>query len=155
MAKENEHTITKEIFVTSRSFDAPLSLVFAAFTDPEHLIRWWGPKAFSIVYCKRDLRPGGMVHYCARSPEGKAVWGRFAYRKIIEGRCIIFANTFSDEDMPFPGWPQQTIHQVAFTEQEGKTTIILSSEATYNESFDQLENYLATICRPMPLNKIA
>lgn len=70
---------------------------FAAFTDPEHLMRCWGPKAFKMVYCKLDLRPGGMFHYCAQSPERSVLWGRFVYREIIPTQRIIFVNSFSDE----------------------------------------------------------
>ena len=41
-----------EIFVITRSFDVSQELLFNAFTDPEHLMRWWGPRGFRMVYCK-------------------------------------------------------------------------------------------------------
>lgn len=169
MAKKNEHITANEIFVIRRSFDASRHLLCAAFTDPEHLMRWWTPKGFTMVYCKRDLRPGGMFQYCALSATGKAVWGRFVYRKIQERQRIAFTHSFLDEQLAFPGWPQETIHEILFTEQEGKTIMKFSIEAideekrnflvgyklmkqNCNESFDQLEYHLAG---PMTLNKIA
>jgi uncharacterized protein YndB with AHSA1/START domain len=45
--------------VISRVFDAPRSLVFKTWTQPEHLARWWGPKGFTLVSCTLDVRPGG------------------------------------------------------------------------------------------------
>jgi uncharacterized protein YndB with AHSA1/START domain len=57
---------TMEPFVTSRVFDAPRERVWQAWTDPEHLKHWWGPKDFKVHTCKVDLRPGGIFHYWAR-----------------------------------------------------------------------------------------
>ena len=43
----------------TRSFDAPRALVWDAFTKPEHIARWWGPKKYAIAVEEFDLRPGG------------------------------------------------------------------------------------------------
>ena len=48
-------------FVISRVFDAPRELVWKCFTEPEHMSEWWGPKGFTVVASKMDLRPGGML----------------------------------------------------------------------------------------------
>lgn len=171
--------ISDEIFVITRSFEASQELVFNAFTDPEHLMRWWGPKGFSMVYCKLDLRPGGMFHYCAQSPNGEALWGRFVYREISPCRRLIFVNSFSDQSgnltpTPFPGWPQEMLNKVIFTEQPDKTIVTLTSEAIhatveerktfvaafrqmqhgYNGTFDQLENYLSRRNEIIPIERI-
>ena len=50
-ASEREVTIT-------RIFDAPRSLVFRAWTSPEHLKRWWGPHGFTVLSCEMDFRVG-------------------------------------------------------------------------------------------------
>ncbi|MGC1359923.1 MAG: SRPBCC domain-containing protein, partial [Silvibacterium sp.] len=44
------------VVVLEREFDAPRELVFAAWTDPERLARWWGPKMFSNPVCRVDAR---------------------------------------------------------------------------------------------------
>jgi uncharacterized protein YndB with AHSA1/START domain len=150
MAKENDPAIAmKDIFVTRRSFDASRELLFAAFTDPEHLMRWWAPKGFKMVYCKLDLRPHGMMHYCAQAPDGKAVWGQFAYSKIQMGQRIIFTNTFLENT--FPGWSRESPHNIVFIEEQGRTTILLTSKTAIN-IFDQLEDYVAG---NIIINKIA
>ena len=56
-------------FVITRVFDASRQLIFQAFTEPERLAHWWGPKGFTWVSSKLDLRPGGIFHYCMRSPQ--------------------------------------------------------------------------------------
>ncbi|MBI3597425.1 MAG: SRPBCC domain-containing protein [Nitrospirae bacterium] len=47
-------------FVISRTFDAPRDLVWKAFTDPERMKHWWGPKGFTVRVAKMDFRPGGV-----------------------------------------------------------------------------------------------
>ncbi len=49
---------------------APPSLVFAMFTQPEHLRRWWGPRYLELVVCDIDLRPGGAFRFVSRAPDG-------------------------------------------------------------------------------------
>src|SRR5918994_4170447 len=63
-------------FVVERVFDAPRGLVFEAWTEPERLKRWWGPRGYTVPHCEIDLREGGVFHFCMRSPEGRDSWGR-------------------------------------------------------------------------------
>jgi uncharacterized protein YndB with AHSA1/START domain len=64
-------TVTKSTeFVISRVLDAPRDLVWKCFTDPEHMRRWWGPKGFTVVASKMDLRVGGTYHYGLQAPNG-------------------------------------------------------------------------------------
>src|SRR5580704_13391744 len=69
-------------FAITRVFDAPREQVWKAFTESERLMRWWGPKGFTMQVAKLDLRPGGVFHYCMRSPDGRDMWGKFVYREI-------------------------------------------------------------------------
>ena len=62
--------------VVERQFTAPRTLMFQVFTQPEHLKRWWAPQPYTIPVCTIDLRPGGIWHYCMRSPEGQDHWAR-------------------------------------------------------------------------------
>jgi uncharacterized protein YndB with AHSA1/START domain len=146
MAKDRVKNAT---MVITRRFDAPLELVFNAFTDPEHLARWWEPKGFRMLYCKLDLRSGGMFHYCTLSPEGDLLWGRFIYREIIPLQKIIFINSFS-------GSLVETMHKVFFSEEPGITVVKFSGEAVnaagYNYMFDQLENHLSHIASLQKIN---
>ncbi|MFL5006133.1 MAG: SRPBCC domain-containing protein, partial [Microvirga sp.] len=84
-------------FVITRAFDAPRELAWKAFTDPERMRQWWGPKGFSVIASKMDLRPGGTYHYGMRAPDGTPMWGRFVYREIAAPERIVLVNSFSDE----------------------------------------------------------
>ena len=63
MVKENE-------IIISRLINAPRKLVFEAFTKPEHLIKWWGPRGFTITTHSKDLRVGGHWDYMMHGPDG-------------------------------------------------------------------------------------
>ncbi|GAA5345610.1 uncharacterized protein YndB with AHSA1/START domain [Planifilum fimeticola] len=117
--------------VIARTFDAPRELVFKAFTDPEHLKHWWGPKGLTISVAKFDLRPGGIFLYSQQSPGGEVLWGKFVYREIVEPERLVYTNSFSDEEgntvrAPFsPTWPLEILNTLTFAEHGGKTTLTM------------------------------
>jgi uncharacterized protein YndB with AHSA1/START domain len=121
-------------FVISRTFDAPRALVWKAWTETEHLMKWFGPKGFTMPFAKNDLRPGGVFHYGLRSPDGHEIWGKWTYREIVEPERLVVVVSFSDEKggvtrHPMaPDWPMETLSTTNFTEQDGRTTITLRWE---------------------------
>lgn len=84
-------------FVMSRVFDAPRGLLWQCFTDPERMKHWWGPKGFTVLSSKMDLRVGGTYHYGMKASNGAAMWGLFKYREIVPQERLVFVNAFSDE----------------------------------------------------------
>ena len=66
MAREIKNR--EEISIT-RVYDAPRELLWKAWTDPEQLKRWWGPKAFTTPVSTIDLRVGGKYLSCMRGPD--------------------------------------------------------------------------------------
>jgi|SRR5690606_11002355 len=63
-------TTQKEIEIT-REFDAPCELVFANWTEAEHLGAWFAPAGFDVLECSVDLRPGGLWRVAYRSAQGE------------------------------------------------------------------------------------
>ncbi len=76
-------------------------------------------------------RPGGVSHYCLRSPDGHHMRGKFVYREIVVPERLVFINSFSDEAgnltrHPFSStWPLEMLSTVTFAEHPGKTTVTL------------------------------
>jgi uncharacterized protein YndB with AHSA1/START domain len=140
----------RELTIT-RVLEAPRSLVFKVWTQPEHLVRWWGPKDFTAPFCDIELRPGGAWRACIRSPEGTDLWMRGVYREVVAPERLVF--TFAWEEDGEPG--HQTLVSVTFAEQGGKTLLIFHQAAFesvesrdyhhggWSECFDRLEDYLA------------
>jgi uncharacterized protein YndB with AHSA1/START domain len=89
-------TAATDIVIT-RVIDAPRELVWKAWTEPEHFMRWWGPRDFTSPECKIDLRVGGRYLNCMRSPEGRDYWTTGVYVEIVEPGRIVYTDSFADE----------------------------------------------------------
>jgi len=165
MAEQTEAPTAEEsVLVITRVFDAPRELVWKAWTDPESVMRWWGPKGYTSPACQIDLRVGGKYLWCMRSPEGQEYWSTGVYREIVEPERIVCTNSFADADgNPVPAshygipedFPGETLSTLTLEEREGKTELTLRTEdlpageahesanAGWNEAFDKLADHLS------------
>ena len=87
-----------ERMVITRIFDAPRELVWKAWTDPQYVMQWWGPKGFTAPVCKIDFRVGGKFLCCMRSPDGQEGWNAGEYHEIVPYERIVSSMYFSDSD---------------------------------------------------------
>lgn len=156
-------------FTISRVFDAPRSLVWKAWTEPEPLAHWWGPKGCTIRVISLDLKPGGVFHYAMQWQPGHDMFGRFVYREIKSPERLVYVSSFSDAQggvtrAPFKAdFPLELLNTLTLTEQVGKTTLALrggpinateeerrayvgmfdSMRQGFGGTFEQLADYLA------------
>lgn len=82
--------------VVTRVFDAPRELVWKAWTDPNYVQQWWGPKGFTSPVCRMDFRVGGKSVFCMRSPEGQEFWNAIEYHQIVPYQKIVSSMYFAD-----------------------------------------------------------
>jgi uncharacterized protein YndB with AHSA1/START domain len=126
MAAKNEpggEWIDHEVNIT-RVFDAPRALVFAAWTDPKQVAKWWGPEGFTNPVCNLDVRPGGPMRIDMRGPDGTVYPMTGTYREIAEPERLVFTSAALDDK----GKPLfEVLTTVAFTEQGGKTSLKLQA----------------------------
>jgi uncharacterized protein YndB with AHSA1/START domain len=123
----DQHSLSLRVaerdFVIERQFAASRARMFAMFTEPEHLTRWWAPRPYTISACTVDLRPGGIWHYGMRSPEGRDHWARSVYTEVVPPQRLAYTSTFADADAnPVPGMPEH-LTTVTFTEEAGGTRV--------------------------------
>src|SRR6266566_3204358 len=107
---------TEREVVMTRVFDAPRRLVFDAFSKPELLKRWFGPRGWSLVVCEVDLKVGGGFRFVLRGPDGEEMGMRGVYREIVPPERSVHMESFDDH----PGESQVT---AVFVEKGGKTTL--------------------------------
>ncbi len=100
----------------TRVFDAPRELVFDAFTKPEILQRWFGPRGFTLEVCEVDHRIGGGFRFILAGPGGKRMGMRGVYREIVRPERSVHIESFDD----YPGESEVT---TILTEHAGKTTL--------------------------------
>jgi uncharacterized protein YndB with AHSA1/START domain len=133
MGRLRDHVALQDAFVITRTFDAPLDLVWKAHTEVGHLEKWWGPKSLAMAKATLDLRAGGTFHYRMRAPGGEEMWGRFVYREILPRRRIVWVNSFSDPQGGLArhpaslDWPLEMLIMVTFAETAGRTTLTIRS----------------------------
>jgi uncharacterized protein YndB with AHSA1/START domain len=98
---ETTQTVKKEDLVVTRIIDAPIELVWQAWTVPEHVMRWWGPKDYTSPTCKIDLREGGNYLFCMRAPQdqgGQDFYNAGVYTKILPLERLEFTQFLADKD---------------------------------------------------------
>ena len=106
--------------VLTRLIGAPRDAVFAAWTDPELLKNWWGPKGFTNPVCEVDARPGGAIRVHMRAPDGRTYPMTGIFREIIPPERLVFRSAALDEK----GNPIfEVLNTVTFEERNGKTQL--------------------------------
>lgn len=101
----------------SRIFDASRELVFQAWTDPEHLPHWWGPKGFSITVQEIDVQPGGVWSYIMHGPDGVDYDNKIIYHEVVRPGRLVYSHGDGEEE--------HFRVTVTFVEQDSKTEITM------------------------------
>jgi uncharacterized protein YndB with AHSA1/START domain len=162
----SNRVITQNL-VIKRILDAPVELVWKAWTDPNQVMRWWGPQYYTSPSCKIDLRVGGKYIFCMRAPQeqgGQDSYSAGVYTKIIPMQLLEFTHTLSDKEgnpvnpaqvgMP-PDFPKEIRMAVAFKAKGNMTELTITeydwpvgqmyvySLAGMHQSIDKMADVLA------------
>ena len=76
----------------TRLIDAPRALVWKAWTDPEHLKKWWAPAPLTTPECEMDLRPGGVLRTLMRAPDGTEYPTQGIFLELVENERLVFTD---------------------------------------------------------------
>jgi uncharacterized protein YndB with AHSA1/START domain len=101
MSDDPTQAVRKEDLVVKRIIDAPLEMVWKAWTDAGQVMRWWGPKYYTSPWCKIDLREGGKYIFCMRAPQdqgGQDSYTAGTYAKIVPMERLEFSQGLADSD---------------------------------------------------------
>lgn len=130
--------LTEKQMLVSRTFNAPLDLVWRAWTEAELLDKWWAPKPWKTITKTMDFREGGYWLYCMQGPEGEQHWGRADYKTIVVKDFFEAEDAFCDEEgnvnaeLPGSDW------HVLFTETESGTKVGVTTTFASEEAMKQL-----------------
>lgn len=123
----------------SREINASLASVWRAWTDPEHLIKWWGPDGFTNTFHEIDVRVGGTWLFTMHGPDGVDYPNRIVFTEIVPMQRISFLHDSGEGDPhPFHG-------TASFLETEGKTTVTLANEFASKEERDRIVEEVGAI----------
>jgi uncharacterized protein YndB with AHSA1/START domain len=140
----------------TRTFDAPPRIVFAAWTTPELLLRWWAPKSIGIAFvsCEVDARTGGSYRFVFTHPaaeEPMAFFGR--YLEVVPPARLVWTNEEGGEGgavttvtfEPRGDGTLVTVHDLYPSEEALDEAIASGSTAGFDEQFEQLDALLLTV----------
>ena len=91
----------KRDVVVTRIFDAPVEVVWRAWSDPGYVREWWGPVGFTCPLAAMDFREGGRSLVCMRAPQefgGQDMYNTWTYAKILPMQRIEYILQFTDKD---------------------------------------------------------
>jgi uncharacterized protein YndB with AHSA1/START domain len=135
----------KKRLIVERTFDAPKSRVWKAYSTRDLLLRWWGPRGWETIIKRLEFENGGTWHYgmkCIDANQGdwfgKTSWGQFVYENIRPEDSFEYTDVFCDEEgNPTPGMPSS--HTVVkLVEREGRTTVTTTTSYTSEEALSQV-----------------
>src|SRR5690606_11790225 len=85
-------SIDREIKIT-RLINAPRELAFSAWTDPEKVVKWWGPNGFTTTTKRMEVRPGGVWEYVMHGPDGVDYPNRTGYEEIVPPELLVYTQS--------------------------------------------------------------
>ncbi|HET9823735.1 MAG TPA: SRPBCC domain-containing protein, partial [Chitinophagaceae bacterium] len=137
-----------------RVINAPRALVFAAWTDPRQLEKWWGPKGFTNPVCDVDVRPGGKILIHMRAEDGAVYPMDGEFHEIVEPKKLVFTSAALDKNGKRLF---EVLNTVNFTEENGKTKLKIHAAVSkitdegkpfiegmnegWNQTIDRLDDY--------------
>ncbi|WP_158861303.1 SRPBCC family protein [Lunatibacter salilacus] len=122
-----------------RSFDAPLDLVWAAWTEADILDQWWAPKPYQAITKSMDFNVGGCWHYYMLGPEGDTHWSRFDFESIEKEKSFSGIDAFCDEFSTINDTKPRVKWRNDFSEETNGTLVDIFLQ------FDSLEDLEAII----------
>jgi uncharacterized protein YndB with AHSA1/START domain/predicted enzyme related to lactoylglutathione lyase len=131
---------THDLAVT-RVLDAPVEEAWKAWTEPEYVMRWWGPTGFTSPLAELDVRVGGTSLVCMRAPAeygGHDMYNTWTYQEVVRPERLEFVLDFTDADraplddeaIP-PGVPRAVRHVVTLRPADGGRTELTVREFGY------------------------
>lgn len=143
----------------TREFDAPLEMVWRAYSESQLLDQWWGPAPWRAETRSLDFRAGGHWLYAMVSPEGQRHWARMNYLAIAPHTSISIEDAFCDDDgnvnpampvakgeivfTPLAGGTRVEFRTTYASEADLRTVVRMGIEQGLSICLDQLEALLA------------
>jgi uncharacterized protein YndB with AHSA1/START domain len=135
-----------KVLHVERVFDAPRGKVWEAWTNPEILAKWWGPRGWETTIKAFDFKPGGVWHYCMKCVDadqgefyGMESWGLATFRDIQAPDKFTYNDNFADADGNVnTEMPSFDITMVFEETPDGKTRLVSDSELASEEDLKKL-----------------
>lgn len=151
MSAQPQGLASEPVLRLRRTFQAPRDAVFRAFTDPDQIKAWFGPRGYAVIIDRYEARPGGAYRLCMTAPDGSAHWLHGSFVTVEPPERLSFTWIWEQGDMA----ERETLVTIGFRSSGAATEIDLehsrlpsegSREAHakgWSSSFDCLADFLA------------
>jgi len=158
------NTVSEDAVVIERTFDAPVTLIWQMWTNPEHFKNWYGPTGFTVPVADMDMRVGGKRLICMASPDGSMkMWTTGEYTEIVPNERLVYTESQADENgnvvspaaMGMPdGYPSTTEVTVILEDLGGRTKMVMTHAGMpadsgagggWEQAFDKLADHIETV----------
>jgi uncharacterized protein YndB with AHSA1/START domain len=119
-----------------RVYDAPVKVVWEAWTDPKQVAQWWGPRGFTITTHSKDLKVGGHWHYTMHGPDGVDYPNKTKYFEVDKYARLVYDHGGNDEQAPL------FRVTVLFSEKKGKTTMDMTMSLPSPEAAKEAKKFI-------------
>lgn len=86
--------LAKRTITIEKTFNAPLQLVWEAWTTSEHIVKWWAPAGMTMNVIEHEFKVGGKWKYSMPMPNGDEFLSEGTYKEIVEFKKIITSADF-------------------------------------------------------------
>ncbi|MDB5763728.1 MAG: hypothetical protein JWQ21_2723 [Herminiimonas sp.] len=122
-----------------RTYNAPVAAVWDAWTDPEQVAQWWGPRGFSITTHSKDLKPGGTWAFTMHGPDGVDYPNKTKYLEVEEHAKLVYDHGGNDDR------PPMFRVTVLFSEVRGKTRMDMSMALPTPEAAEETRKFIKKV----------
>jgi uncharacterized protein YndB with AHSA1/START domain len=142
-----------------RTFNASVADVWRVWTHTDAIQNWWGPKGYTALVVRNDVRESGTYLWAMKSEQGKTFWSTGTYKEVVANKKIASTMSFSNENgkiipgsqVSVPGrWPNEITVIVEFSESEGKAKVTVTeigvpliaypfSKIGWTQQFDKIQ----------------
>jgi uncharacterized protein YndB with AHSA1/START domain len=120
---------------TERTFNASVPDVWRVWNDADSINKWWGPKGYTALVVRNEVREGGTFLWAMKSQQGRMFWNTGTYQEVVADQKIVSSMSFSNENgktipgsqVSVPGqWPDAITVIVEFSESDGKARVTVT-----------------------------
>jgi uncharacterized protein YndB with AHSA1/START domain len=135
--------VDEGMIIMTHTLDAPRELVWTAFTDPKHVVSWYGGKGFSNPVCEMDVRPGGEWRHVMRTPDGTEHPLMFVFVEVVRPEKLSWRNADDGAEEP-----RSSLNTLTLTEHGRQTKVKFVARFSSNAARDMAMSWgFATVLR--------
>jgi uncharacterized protein YndB with AHSA1/START domain len=157
--------ISKDAIVIERTLNAPVSLIWQLWTQPELFKTWYGPKGFTVPVAEMDVRVGGKHLFCMQTADGnRKMWSTGEYLEVVLHQRLVYTDSIADENgnVISPSvygmnddYPATTEVTVLLEDLDGQTKMVVKhtgvptgeqgASSGWEQAFAKMADYLETV----------